>query len=284
MKEAWRSLLFVAADDERRLQKIHERGADAVILDLEDAVPPERKAFARHVLPAAIDRLAVPGCDVIVRINAGWHDAMADLAVAVNPRVSAIMAPKIERPGTLDVLAEMAAEVTIRHDRAHAPRLIALIESTAGLISAASLAAHPALCAIALGTEDFALSLGVLPTPEMLTPVCSTLAVAAAAHGIQAIGLPVSIATIADETTWQAGVERAKALGMTGALCIHPRQVAPANQGFSPRAEDVRRAREVVTAWAARGDAGVVQVHGRMVDLPVLRAARKILVRAGEDT
>lgn len=277
MNLGWRSLLFAAADDHARLGKIAGRGADAVILDLEDAVPPARKADARAGLPAVVDALAAQGCALVVRINAGWVDAMADLIAAVRPGVAAIMVPKVEDAARLTVVSRMVAEIAADARLQAMPGLIALVESPAGIAELNAIAAVSGMTGLALGSEDFSLALGVPPARAALELPCRLLALAAAGRGLMALGLPVSIATIEDETAWAEGVRSGRAIGLTGALCIHPRQIAPANLGFAPTDAEVEQARRVLDAWNAAHGAGVIQLDGKMIDRPVVRAAQRVL-------
>src|SRR3954471_9637733 len=107
----WRSLLFVPANNGRQVEKAHERGADAIILDLEDAIPAEDKPQARALLGPAVERLSGFGQDFAVRINAGWLAAFADLAAAIVPGVSAVVVPKVEDAGRLRALSEIVGEL-----------------------------------------------------------------------------------------------------------------------------------------------------------------------------
>jgi citrate lyase subunit beta / citryl-CoA lyase len=168
MTHRWRSLLFAAADDHARLAKIAERGADAVILDLEDAVPADRKVAARAGLLSVVGVLA-QCCPVVVRINAPWREAMDDLAFAVQHGVSAIMVPKVEDAARVIVVGEMVAEFASAASRSEPPGLIALVESPAGLASLDTIAAVDRVIGLALGSEDFSLALGVPPTPRYWT-------------------------------------------------------------------------------------------------------------------
>jgi citrate lyase subunit beta/citryl-CoA lyase len=280
MNPGWRSLLFAGADDQARLGKIAERGADAVILDLEDAVPPARKPDARAGLPAAATALAAKGCDLVVRINGSWRDVIADLAVVVRPEVSAIMVPKVESGPRLAVIAEMVAEAAEDAGLAAAPGLIALIESPAGLSELDAIAQVDGVIGLALGSEDFSLALGVPPTPVALELPCRLLALAAARRGLMALGLPISIATIEDEAGWKAAVDLARAIGLTGALCIHPRQIDAVNRGFIPGESEAEAARRILAAWNAADGAGVIKLDGRMIDRPVMLAAQRLLALA----
>lgn len=279
----WRSLLFVAADDVARLARIASRGADAVILDLEDAVPPARKVAARVGLGAVVAGLAAQDCTVVVRINAGWSDAVADLAAAVRPGVAAIMVPKVEDDERLRCIADLIHELAVDEELIDPPTLIALIESPRGLQNLEAIAAVPAVTGLAIGSEGFSLALRVPPSPQALDLPCRMLALAAAPCGLMAIGLPVSIATIADTDAWRAAIEHGRAIGITGALCVHPAQVALANAGFAPSADAVTRARRIVERWDAEPDAGVILVDGRMIDRPVVEAARRTLSRTRDD-
>ncbi|MDB5576301.1 MAG: CoA ester lyase [Bradyrhizobium sp.] len=276
----WRSLLFVAADDHKRVTGIAERGADAVILDLEDAVPLGRKASARATLPDTALAVAATATHVVVRINTSWRDAVSDLDMAVCDGVAAIMVPKVEDAARLAVIAEMVAELTIARELPRAPGIIALVESPAGLAELDRIAATPGLIGLALGSEDFSLSLGVPPTPEALDLPCRMVALAAARHCLMALGVPVSIATFDDDVAWRDAVARGKAIGLTGALCIHPRQVGPANNGFSPSVAEIEIARRALAAWNEAGARGVIRFEGRMVDEPVAQAARRTLATA----
>jgi citrate lyase subunit beta/citryl-CoA lyase len=277
----WRSLLFVAADDHTRVAGIAKRGADAVILDLEDAVPPERKASARACLRDTVLALSAAETPVVVRVNASWRDVVSDLKMAVSEGVAAIMVPKVEDAARIRVIAEMVAELSVERDLSHPPGLIALVESPAGLAALDEIAAAPGLVALALGSEDFSLSLGVHPTPEALDLPCRILAVAAAARGLMALGVPASIATLNDDLAWASAIAKGRAIGITGALCIHPRQVAPANLGFSPSADEIDIARRVLNAWSVAGSRGVIRFEGRMIDQPVAAAAGRTLAAAG---
>lgn len=275
----WRSLLFVAADAHSRFEKIAERGADAVILDLEDAVPADRKDQARDDLPSVIDLLAGKGCAVVVRINAGWRDVFRDLLAAARPGVAAIMVPKVENAARLRVIAEMVAEYAVEARLPSAPGLIALIESPAALPNLHQIAAVDGVIGLALGSEDFSLALGVSPSPQALDLPCRMVALAAAGRGLMALGQPCSIATIEDVEVWSVAIGRARAFGMTGALCVHPKQIAVVNSGFGHGEDEIAAARRLISAWENTQHPGVMQFEGRMVDRPVVLAARRIVER-----
>lgn len=273
----WRSLLFVGADQPERIAKIATRGADAVILDLEDAVPVHAKIGARAALPEAIATLTAQGQRVVVRINSAWRDVMADLEAALQPGVAAIMVPGCERVERLTILWEMIAELAAERQLPQPPGLIGLVESAAGLVNLPALAAFPQMIGLALGSEDLALGMGVSPTPDLLDLPSRQIALAAHAHDLMALAVPISIATYADTDAYRAAAMAGRRWGVSGAICVHPAQVGIANETFQPSEQELDEARAILQAWEARGDSGVVSLRGQMIDLPVVERARRLL-------
>lgn len=276
----WRSLLFVPADDERRLARAHERGADGIILDLEDGVAPAAKVPARSTLANRIADLAARGQDVIVRINGGWRDIAADLDACVCPGLSAILVPKAEDGMRLTVVAEMIAEwEALRGLQSGSVALIALVESPLGIANLSAIAGVPRVVGIALGTEDFSLALGVAPTREALDLPCRQIALAAAARSLMAFAVPFSIADFRDEDGATQAASASFAFGGSGALCVHPAQVTIANRVFTPSDAARADASAVLTAWAEAHDRGlsVASLNGRMIDRPVVERAKRLL-------
>jgi len=271
---AWRSLLFVPATSPQLLAKALRSGADAVIVDLEDAVAPERKAEARQL---ARDAINAAGADVpvLLRVNsqAGW--LREDVALAPLDRLQGLMLPKVESPQqVLDVL-----ELLARAGTAQLP-VAALIETARGVLNAERIAAaSPQLGALGFGAEDFAAEMGVAPQPQSLLWPAQQVSTCARAFGQACWGLPGSIAEIADMDAFGALVAQARTVGFTGTVCIHPRQVAVANQGFAPTAAELEWAAKVVAADedARRRGLGAVQVDGRMIDRPIVERARRWL-------
>lgn len=263
----YRSFLFVPANDAKRIARVHERGADAIILDLEDAVPADAKAEARAAVPSVAADLAAKGATVFVRVNADWQ---ADIEAALSPGVSGIVAPKVRD-------AKAAREIVA----ALRPGLdfIALIESADGLYEARAIAAVEGVSGLALGSEDLSVELGVSPNADSLDLPCKMLALAAATRGLMALGAPVSIGEFRDLGAYSAAVALARRIGMTGAFCIHPAQVAIVNAGFAPSAAEIEDARAILAAWDGAGGRGVVAHGGRMIDAPVVARARRMLGR-----
>ncbi len=269
-----RSALFVPLADERFLAKAHERGADALLLDLEDSVPPAQKAAARARLPEAARRLAASGATVMVRVNSLPELVAEDLKAAAQSPVIAVFLPKVESAEQV-----LAAE---RQLGANAAQLVAMLESPASVLEAVAISrAGSRLAGLVFGGEDYCGALGIASSAALLDWPAQMVAVAARARGLAAFGLPGPVAEIADMDAYARLLERAKAMGFTGTLCIHPKQVAASNRAYTPSAEEVALAREIVIAFdaAVREGRGAFALHGRMIDAPIVDQARATLAR-----
>ena len=246
-------------------------------------VPSRRRA---SIGPMAA-RLSGLGQDVVVRVNAGWLDLFADLDVAVAQGISALMLPKIEDAARLQVVSDIVGELEVQ--RGLPPggiKLIALVESPIGLEQLPAIASAPRVSALALGPEDFALALGVPPTPDVLDLPCRMIALAAASHGLAAIGVPMSLASFDNPEAYGTAARRARGMGISGALCIHPVQVHPVNQAFAPSPDEIAEAVAIWDAWCKSGKRGVVKLGRKMIDAPLALRAQRVLesTRRDEDT
>jgi citrate lyase subunit beta/citryl-CoA lyase len=269
-----RSALFVPLADERFLAKAQERGADALLLDLEDSVPPAQKAAARARLPEAAKRLAATGATVMVRVNSTPELVADDLAAAARADVAAVFLPKVESAAQL--------RVADQHLGASKAQLVALLESPGAVLGAAEIArAGKRLAGLAFGSEDYCGALGMASSAAALDVPAQLLAMAARANGLAAFGAPGPVAEIQDMEAFERMLRKAKAMGYTGFTCIHPRQVAVANRVYSPTAEEIALAKEIVEAFevAVKEGRGAFALHGRMIDAPVVDQARATLAR-----
>lgn len=280
---AWRSLLFVPMTSERFLAKAHERGADAIILDLEDSVVPAQKPAARAGLAAAVPRVAQGGADVVVRINRPLDLAVADIAAAVLPGVAALMLPKVMGPEHVRLLAELVSDreqalgMAVGHTR-----FLALIEGPAALPHLYAIAAEPRMAGMSVGGEDMATELGAVPSADSMYVFAMHGLAAARAAGILPMGSMGQLANIADLDSYRAGLKRGRALGFTTATCIHPAHVPIINEEYGASATEVDRAQRLIAAFdaaVAKGD-GAVAFEGSMIDLPVVERARRLVERA----
>lgn len=274
-----RSLLFVPADRAKELlPKAMASGADGVIIDLEDAVAPAAKPAARDTCRAAVlvSRVGVP---VFVRINSlATEWGHADLAALAGAPIAGIMVPRVERVDDVETVAHLMGT----DDRV----LIPLLETAAGILAAAAVAAaDPRVIGVALGLEDLGAQLGLRRSRHghELLFARSQVVVAAVAAGCWALDSPCIEPRGVGATRREA--LRARALGYTGKLLIHPAQVAPAHEAFTPTPDEVASARRVLASFEemARAGIGVDTAGGRMIDRAMVVAAQHVLARANQD-
>lgn len=269
-----RSYLFVPGDRPERFGKALASGADAVVVDLEDAVAPPAKAAAR----AAVAELLRSGSErarIVVRINAEATPSFdADLALLAAAAPAAVMCAKAERVATIARLRAACPGIAV----------LPLVESAAGIAAAEALAAAEGVQRLVFGTLDYALEMdlqGPLAMTVGLDAPAARLALASRLAGLLAPVAGVT-AAIGDTAALQADLERALAHGFGAKLCIHPAQVAAVHALLAPSAEELAWARRVIAAAEAAEAAGsgAVQLDGRMVDRPVVERARRIVQRA----
>lgn len=268
-----RSLLYVPAHSERFIAKAHERGADAIVLDLEDSVPEAEKDAARAGLAETVPAVGQNGAIVFVRINSGPRQR-DDALAACRAGAAGLMVPKVQSSAALDALAGTLRAEEAAIGRAAMP-FLALIEDPGALLDARAIAANHRVIGLLLGSEDLATDLGAAPTPDVLRYPKLMLHYAAKAEGKLSLGLLQSAADYTDLEALAAAAREAKAHGFDGATCVHPAIVPVLNAGFSPSAEELAWAERVIAA--AEGNPGAFQLDGRMVDAPVLARARRLL-------
>lgn len=271
-----RSFLFVPGDRPERHARALASGAGAVVVDLEDAVAPERKAEARTQLAHSFAALPSDAHGrLLVRINAcdtPWHaDDLALVSrLAARRQLAGVLLPKAERAGDLSVLAH-----AVGPDVA----LLPLVESVAGLDALAALATAPQVLRLVFGHLDFQLDAGLACGPDEaeLVPVRLALLLASRRAGLAP---PVDGITADWRDTARLAAEAARARrgGFGAKLCVHPEQVAVVQAAFTPSADEQAWARRVCEAAGAAGG-GVVNVDGRMVDAPVVRLAERLLAQ-----
>lgn len=276
----WRSLLYVPANMPRFLDKAQSRGADALILDLEDSVPDARKDEARQILAAHWAALRGGPSDLIVRINGDIRRAVSDLEAVVKDGLVAIYVPKVTGPEIIvhfdGLIAELEAE---RGIAVGTVKLVPMIETPAALELAFEIAsAVPRVVGLTLGSEDFATACGMQPTPENLFSARQRVVFAASAVGIGAFGLLDSVADLSRDGLPEL-VARAKNFGFVGASAVHPDAIAWLNAGFEETAASRDWATSVIEALdlAELQGTGAARLDGRMIDRPMRLRAEAIL-------
>ena len=278
----WRSMLYVPATSEKFIEKAHERGADAIKIDLEDAVALAEKPRARTLVRSAAKIVARGGADVLVRINRPLRMAVDDLEASVWPEVHGLVLPKVESADHIGFLAEIITELENERDMQQGHiKLMALIETPRGYSNVRDIAhSSERLSAIALGQEDFSAEMGMVePEGMSLLSYYQTVQVAAREAGILPIGYPGSIAEFTDLELFKSNALIARRLGFDGGACIHPKQVPILNEAFTPTDDEIDRSERMVAAYdaaMAAGD-GAVAFEGKMIDVPVVARAERIL-------
>lgn len=278
-----RSMLFIPADAERFLAKGAERGADAIILDLEDGVAPASKPKARAALPAAVKLLHAGGATVFVRVNNEPGLLAGDVAAAVASGADGLVLPKVESPKELERLdADLAREEHFAQRPQQAVRVIVIIETPEGVVQAAAIArGSTRLAGMCFGGEDFATAMGIAPLIEGMSWPAQSVAIAAAAAGVQPLGLPGSVGDFSNPEAYRALAVHAKQIGIRGAFCIHPAQVPVLNDVFGGTDAEAAAAERLLAAF----DAGIAQgkgaiaLDGKMIDVPIANRARLFLQR-----
>jgi len=279
--EFCRSLLFVPVPETRFVDKAHERGAGAIILDLEDGVALEMKLQARHAVGGVSARLRSRGVTVLVRIN---HGSREDIEAAVSQDVAGLVLPKIDGPAQVQAISAQVArrEEALGLAPGHT-RLLVLVETPAAVCNASAIAAgDPRIAGLILGSEDLALALSVPPTLESLRYAAERIVMAARAAGKVPLGVPGSLATIKAPERFASAVAAARRIGMAGAVCIHPAQVDVVRAAFALDPDDISAAQGILAAFAHAEQAGkgAVMHEGKMVDAPIVERARKLVAEA----
>lgn len=285
----WRSMLYVPATAEKFLAKAAGRGADGVLIDLEDSIPPSRKTEARAAFAAAVATVRA-GRDgekpaILVRINRPWRLAIRDLEASVIDGVDGLCLPKVDSADHLAAIDEVVADLETERDLPPG-RLsyFVLVETAKGVAEARAIAkASPRVCGITLGGEDLAADLGLPePDPMVLAPYNAEILLAAREAGVLPMGYPGSIAEFSDLEAFRAAAEQGRREGFEGGACIHPAQVPVLNAAFAPGAEEIAHAEGVMAAFEAslaKGE-GAVAYQGKMIDKPIVDRARRVLEKS----
>ena len=279
----WRSLLYVPANVERYVSKAHERGADGIILDLEDSIPLTEKKNARDNVQSAMKRVGKQGGDVLVRINRPLNLAVRDIEASVSPNLDALIIPKVIGPEHIALLDEVITRLECERGLSIGSiRFLAMIESPEAFFKINEIAkASQRIAAITIGAEDLALSLGMEPDAETLLYPKTQSVYAAKAAGIMALGTFGTVSDYQDLPSVRRIAEKARRFGLEGAFCIHPSVIPVLNEAFSPSEVEINSAHEVVKAskQAENIGRGSFLLNGKMVDAPVVGRAKLLLKR-----
>lgn len=274
--------MFTPGDRPEMLRKAPEAGADLIVFDLEDAVAPGRKDEARSAVGDVLSDPAFdPDCEVCVRVNPTGIAAADDLEgvfgeTADDHRIDSVMLPKAASADDVRSLAGLLRERDVRVP------VLALVESARGVLAADEIAAASATDALVFGAEDLSADVGATRTREGTEVLYARerVVIAAAANGIDAIDTVFT--DFGDDEGLREETAFAVQLGYDGKMAIHPAQVDPINDAFTPAPEEIEWAETVVAGKreADAEDRGVFEVDGQMIDAPLIAQAERILDRA----
>lgn len=282
-----RALLFMPGDSRRKIEKGAGMDVDGIIMDLEDAIALSQKDVARQSVAAALHEVDFGRSEALVRTNMiipGWL-YQADIAATVAAKPDGYVLPKIEEAQQVTHVSEILAKA----ERAQGwpigtIKLLAIIETAKGVVNLKEIASSdPRLCALIFGAEDLAGDIGATRTAEghEIFYARSAVVTHAKAFGLQAIDT-VYIDLTAPAEALTAETELIERMGYTGKLAIHPRQVEPIQRVFTPKTAAIHAAQRLIDAFNANQAAGtgVFEYEGKMIDMPMVRAAMTVIARA----
>jgi citrate lyase subunit beta/citryl-CoA lyase len=281
-----RSSLIPPVNVRRFVERSYTRGADAIVLDLEDSVPLREKATARTQVRESIELAGRGGAAVQVRINKPFDLAVLDLDAAIWPGLSGIVFPKVESAVEVQIIDRLIAEREMARGLPVGQiELSILVESSLGVQHMAEIAcASPRAVALNLGAEDFARDIGVEPTPDGSEQAYGKgmVIIAARLAGIQPMGLTSTLANFTDLEGLTRSATLAARQGFKGASCIHPAQVPILNAAYSPDPAALAHAERVINVYEETEAAGraSVSLDGVMIDIPIVERARTLVRRA----
>ncbi len=279
-----RALLYMPGDDWKKITRSITLAVDCICMDMEDAVAVSRKAEARATIARALGELDFGKSEKLARINSvgsGWE--AEDIAAVLPYHPDGIVVPKIESLEQIQWAGDLIAGAELQYGWAlNSIRMLVGVETARGILNLKEIASHPRLDAIIFGGEDFAASIGATRTPQAVELLYArqALVTACAAFDLQAIDI-VTI-DFKDLDALRAEAEFGASLGYAGKQIIHPAQVEPVQAAFTPGDQAIAAAKRIVETFEAsqREGKGAYALDGRMIDMPLLRNAKKVLERA----
>lgn len=280
-----RSVLFMPGDSMRKISKATQMDVDSIVMDLEDSVAFNNKDEARRTVSEALNTLDFGGSERLIRLNSVntslWKD---DVEATVDSRPDGYALPKVESAEQIQLVSYTLTEAEATHSwPEHSIRLLAIIETAKGIMNLREIAqASQRLGALMFGAEDLAGDIGAKRTRAgwEVFYARSAVVTAAAAYGLQAIDMV--LADLNDLERLEEECIFARELGYEGKIAIHPRQVDVINRVFAPSPEEIEQARRLIQAHDEHQAAksGVFELDGKMVDMPMVRMAERVLEKA----
>lgn len=287
MNRIRRALLFMPGDSRRKIEKGAALDVDSIIMDLEDAIALNQKEAARAAVADALREVDFGRSEALVRINQiipGWIYKQ-DIEATVDRRPHGYVLPKVEEAWQVREVSELLTKAEVRNGWNEGTiRLLAIIETAKGVVNLKEIAASDRrVDALIFGAEDLAGDMGATRTAEGYEVFYARSAIVthAKAFGLQAIDT-VFIDLTADDEALIKETEYIARMGYTGKLAIHPKQVEPIQQVFTPKPDEIAAAQRLIAAFNAQQGqgVGVFEYEGKMIDMPMIRAATHILKRA----
>jgi citrate lyase subunit beta/citryl-CoA lyase len=277
-----RSMLYVPASSQRFIAKAHERGADAIILDLEDSVAPSEKERARAGLGDAVSAVSRNNAKVFVRINSSDDMMLADAEAACRAGAFGLFVPKASHSGVLDRLDRHLQKIETAVGRHEKTMLVPMIEDPGGVLDARAIAcATSRVFGLITGSEDLATAMGAEPTSEVLRVPKILVHLAAKAAGVLSFGFVFSQTHFQDLEGIAKAAREARSFGFDGATCVHPSAIPILNEIFSPSVEEIDRANRMVATYeqSLAAGKGACVFEGKMIDVPMVARARALLAK-----
>lgn len=283
-----RALLYMPGDNWKMITKSITLGVDSICMDMEDGTAVNKKAEARATIAKALQELDFGASEKLARINSvgsGWEKDDIEAVLPYKP--DGIVIPKVESFEQVEWASKIIEDAELKNGwQVNSIRILIGVETAKGILNLKEIAAHPRLDAIIFGGEDFAASIGATRTKDAIELLYARQAVivACAAFDLQ----PIDIVTIdyKDLDALKAEAEFGARLGFSGKQVIHPNQVPVVQEAFTPSDEAVAYARRIVETFEAsqKEGKGAYSLDGKMIDMPLLKNAQKVLARAGQKT
>jgi citrate lyase beta subunit len=277
-------LLYMPGDDRHKIEKALTLEVDCICMDMEDGVAINRKTEARRIIAAALRELTFGRSEKLARINAvGSGLEMEDIEAVLPSRPDGIVMPKVESLEQIQWASGKIEAAELAHGwPVNSIRLIVDVESAKGMLALKEIASHDRLDALIFGAEDYAVSIGAVRTAQAweVFTARSLVVMNARAFGLQAIDMVTidfrDLETVRREASFGAG------LGFTGKQVIHPAQVRPVQEAFTPDDDSIAKAGRLVEAFEShqKGGRGAFALDGKMIDMPLVKAAQGVLARA----
>lgn len=279
-----RALLYMPGDNWKMITKSITLGVDSICMDMEDGTAVNKKAEARATIAKALQELDFGASEKLARINSvgsGWEKEDIEAVLPYQPH--GIVIPKVESYEQVEWASSIIEDAEYKNSwPLNMIRILIGVETAKGILNLKEIASHPRLDAIIFGGEDFAASIGATRTKDAIELLYARQAVivACAANDIQ----PIDIVTIdyKDSDSLKAESEFGARLGFSGKQIIHPNQVSIVQEAFTPSDEEITYAKRIVETFEAsqKEGKGAYSLDGKMVDMPLLRNAQKVLARA----